>query len=129
MINDILDILNPQQRFTLTGKYYSERPDGPDVGGEEFNYEYVDPYTKTWRTLFANIQAGVGETAIRTNDQLEFKAGKGMVVLQDGTAYLIEQSATDYQSAPKQAFRVLPGPVGTEYVLRLTVAEEPWGVQ
>lgn len=129
MIKDILDIMNPKQQFTLTGKYFSERPDGPDAGGEEFNYEYVDPYTKTWRTLFANIQAGAGETAIRTDDQLEFKEGKGMVILQDGTAYLIEQKRTDYSSAPKQAFRVLPVPIGTEYVLRLVAVEEPWGVQ
>ena len=129
MIRDILDVFNPKQRFTLTGKYYAERPDCPDVGGEEFNYEYVNPYSRTWRTLFANIQAGVGETAIRTDDQLEFKEGKGMVILQDGTAYLIEQRMTDYQSAPKQAFRVLPCPVGTEYVLRLTVIDNPWELQ
>lgn len=129
MIRDILDVFNPRQRFTLTGKYYAERPDGPDVGGEEFNYEYVNPYSRTWRTLFANIQAGVGETAIRTDDQLEFKEGKGMVILQDGTAYLIEQKATDYQAAPKQTFRVLPCPVGTEYVLRLIEYKEPWSVQ
>ena len=114
MIKDILDVLNPKQRFTLTGKYFSERPDGPDVGGEEFNYEYVDPYTKT---------------AIRTDDQLSFKEGIGMVVLQDGTAYLIHQKMTDYSAAPKQSCRVLPVPIGTEYVLRLTAIEEPWGVQ
>ena len=129
MIRDIMDVMNPRQRFTLTGKYFSERPDGPDVGGEEFNYEYVDPYTKTWRTLFGNIQAGAGETAIRTDDQLGFKEGKGMVILNDGTAYLIQQKMTDYQAAPKQAFRVLPTPVGTEYVLRLVAVDEPWGVQ
>lgn len=129
MIRDILDIMNPRQRFTLTGKYFPERPDGPDVGGEEFNYEYVDPYTKTWRTLFGNIQAGAGETAIRTDDQLGFKEGKGMVVLQDGTVYLIQQKMTDYSSAPKQACRVLPVPIGTEYVLRLVAVEDPWGVQ
>lgn len=129
MIRDILNILNPRQKFPLTGKYFSERPDSPDGGGEEFNYEYVEPYTKTWRTLFGNIQAGAGETAIRTDDQLQFKEGKGIVVLEDGTAYLVVQKMTDYQSAPKQAHRVLPVPVGTEHVLRLIEVEEPWGVQ
>lgn len=129
MIKDILDVMNPKQRFTLTGKYFDDRPISPDVGGEEFNYEYVNPYSRTWRTLFANIQAGAGETAIRTNDQLKFREGKGMVILNDGTAYAIEQKMTDFQSAPKQAFRVLPTPVDTEYVLRLVAVEEPWGVQ
>ena len=128
MIRDILDILNPHTQFTLSGTYYPERPDGPDVGGQQFNYEYVDPYTKTWRTLFGNIQVSAGETAIRTDDQLSFKEGKGLVNLQDGSWYTIEQKATDYQSAPKQAFRVLPVPVGTQFVLRLVATEEPWGI-
>lgn len=129
MIKDILDVLNPKQRFTLTGKYFSERPDGPDVGGEEFNYEYVDPYTKTWRTLFGNIQASAGETAIRTDDQLEFKESTGIICLQDGNWYKVVSKMTDYSSAPKQAFRVLPVPIGTEYVIRLVSIKIPWEPQ
>lgn len=128
MIRDILDLLNPHTQFALAGTYYSERPDGPDVGGQPFNYEYVDPSTKTWRSLFANIQVSAGETAIRTDDQLSFKTGNGIVRLQDGSWYTIEQKATDYQAAPKQAFRVLPVPVGTQYILRLVAIEEPWSI-
>ena len=128
MIRDILDLLNPRTQFTLSGTYYHERPDSPDVGGQPFNYEYVDPSTKTWRTLFGNIQVSAGETAIRTDDQLSFKTGNGIVRLQDGSWYTIEQKATDYQAAPKQAFRVLPVPVGTQYVLRLVAVDEPWGL-
>lgn len=129
MIHDMLDLLNPRQRFTLTGKYYPERPDGPEVVGQEFNYEYVDPYTKTWRTLFSNIQAGAGETAIRTSDQLSFKEGKGIICLQDGTWYKVVSKMTDYQSAQKQAFRVLPVPISTEYVIRLVILKMPWEPQ
>ena len=128
MIRDILDLMNPRTRFTLTGTYYAERPDSPDVGGQQFNYEYVDPSTRTWRTLFANIQGSAGETAIRTDDQLSFKEGSGIVVLQDGNCYAIEVKMVDYQSAPKQAFRILPVPLGTQYVLRLVAIEEPWGI-
>ncbi len=128
MIRDILDLMNPRSQFALKGTYYAERPDSPDVGGQQFNYEYVDPSTRTWRTLFANIQASAGETAIRTDDQLPFKAGNGIVVLQDGTCYTIEQKMTDFQAAPKQAFRILPVPLGTQYVLRLVAIDEPWGV-
>ncbi len=128
MMRDILDILNPRTQFALSGTYYPERPDSPDVGGQPFNYEYVDPYTKTWRTLFGNIQASAGETAIRTDDRLKFKAGDGLVRLQDGEWYAIQQKMTDYQAAPKQAFRVLPVPVGTQYVLRLVAVDEPWGL-
>lgn len=128
MIRDILDLLNPRTQFALAGMYYPERPDGPDVGGQQFNYEYVDPSTKTWRSLFANIQVSAGETAIRTTDQLSFKTGNGIVRLQDGNWYSIEQKATDYQAAPKQAFRVLTVPVATQYVLRLVAIEEPWSI-
>lgn len=129
MIRDILDVFNPRHRFTLTGKYYEDRPISTDAGGEEFNFEYVNPYSNTWRSLFANIQANVGETAIRTDDQLSFTPGKGVVILNDGKAYLIEEKSTDYQAAPKQTFRVLPTPVGTEYVLRVKVIENPWGIE
>ncbi len=126
MIRDILDLMNPRTQFALSGTYYAERPDTPDVGGQQFNYEYVDPATRTWSTLFANIRTSAGETAIRTNDRLSFKVGSGVVVLQDGTCYTIEQKMTDYQAAPKQAFRVLPIPVSTQYVLRLVAIEAPW---
>ncbi len=129
MIHDILDIMNPRQRFTLTGRYYSEPLNGPDVGAQQFNYEYVNPYSKTWRNLFANIQVNDGRTAIRTNDQLSFKSGSGIVILQDGTAYLIEEKMKDYQAAEKEAFRILPVPVSTQYVLRLVETANPWCVQ
>ena len=129
MIKDILDVFNPKPRFTLTGRYYEDKPIGPDIGGEEFNFEYVNPYSNTWRSLFANIQASVGIAAIRTDDQLSFTAGKGVVILNDGKMYLIEEKSTDYQAAPKQIFRVLPTPVGTEYVLRLKEIDNSWGIE
>ena len=129
MIKDILDVFNPKQRFTLTGTYYADRPIAPDAGGEEFNFEYVNPYSNTWRSLFANIQANVGRAAIRTDDQLDFTAGKGVVILNDGKMYSIEEKSTDYQAAPKQTFRVLPTPVGTEYVLRLIAIDNPWEIE
>ena len=128
-MKDILDVLKPKQRFAFTGKYYPERSDGSEKGGEEFYYEYVDPCTNAWRTLFGNIQAGAGETAIRTDDQLGFKEGKGMVVLQDGPSYLIQQKTTDYSSVPNQSIRVMPVTIGEEYVLQLVAVEEPWSVQ
>ncbi len=128
MIRDILDLMNPRTQFALSGTYYAERPDTPDVGGQQFNYEYVDPATRTGSTLLANIRTSAGETAIRTNDRLSFKVGSGVVVLQDGTCYTIEQKMTDYQAAPKQAFRVLPIPVSTQYVLRLVETEQPWRI-
>ncbi len=128
MIRDILDILNPKERFTLTGKYYAERPDSPDIGAQEFNYEYVDPYTKTWRTLFGNIQASAGETAIRTDDQIKFKIN-GIVITQDRQAFKIIQIEKDYQAANKQVMRIFGTPVSTQYVIRLVSVDNPWGIE
>ncbi len=127
MIRDILDILNPRTRFTATASYYPETMDGPDVGAQQFNYEYVNPFSNTYRRLFSNIQGVAGEVAIRTDDQLKFKIN-GIVITQDGQAFKIIQIEKDYQAANKQAMRVLGTPISTEYVLRLVSINNPWGV-
>ncbi len=127
MIRDILDILNPRTRFTATANYYSETMDGPDVGAQQFNYEYVNPFSNTYRRLFSNIQGVAGEVAIRTDDQLKFKIN-GIVITQDGQAFKIIQIEKDYQAANKQAMRILGTPISTEYVLRLVSIDNPWGV-
>lgn len=128
MIRDILDIMNPRQRFTLTGRYYSEPLNGPDVGAQQFNYEYVNPLSNTYRRLFANIQGTAGEVAIRTNDQLKFIIN-GVIITQDERAFKIIQVEIDYQAANKQVMRLLGTPVSTEYVLRIVAVDEPWGIQ
>lgn len=101
--------------------------DGPDVGAQQFNYEYVNPFSNTYRRLFSNIQGVAGEVAIRTDDQLKFKIN-GIVITQDGQSFKIIQVEKDYQSANKQAMRVLGTPISTEYVLRLVSINNPWGV-
>lgn len=128
MIRDILDIMNPKPKFTATANYYAEFMDGPDVGAKQFNYEYENPYSNTYRRLFANIQGSAGEVAIRTDDQLNYKIG-GVVITQDGKAFKILQSEKDYQAGNKQVFRLLGSPVSVEYVIRLIEIENPWGVK
>ena len=129
MLNDALDILNPRSRFTAEGTFWTERPDSLIEGGQKFNYEYVDPFSKTYRRLYGNIQSfNTGETAIRTNDLLPFKVG-AFVMTAEGTLFAITQAAKDFQSASKQALRLLGTPLGTEYVLRLVNVENAWGVK
>lgn len=128
MIRDILDVMNPRTRFTATANYYEEPFNGPDVGAKQINYEYVNPYTNTYRLMFANIQASAGDVAIRTDDQCKFKID-GIIVTQDGRAFRIIQVETDYQAANKQAMRVLGVPVSTEYVLRLISDDNPWRIE
>lgn len=128
MISDTLDVMNPKTRFTATASYYKETFDDPLDGAQQFNYEYVNPYSNTYRRLFANIQISAGEVAIRTTDQLNFIVG-GFVITQDGQAFSILQVEKDYQAANKQVMRLFGTPVSTEYVLRLTSGDNPWGIK
>lgn len=127
MIRDMLDVLNPKTRFTASASYYEKPMNGPEEGVKQFNYEYVNPYSNTYRRLFSNIQTVAGEVAIRTDDQLNYRVD-GIVVTQDGHMFKIIQVEKDYQAANKQVMRILGTPVSTEYVLRLINADNPWGV-
>lgn len=127
MIRDMLDVLNPKTRFTASASYYEKPMNGPEEGAKQFNYEYVNPYSNTYRRLFSNIQTIAGEVAIRTDDQLNYRID-GIVVTQDGHMFKIIQVEKDYQAANKQVMRILGTPVSTEYVLRLINADNPWGV-
>lgn len=127
MITDALDILNPRERFSAEGTYWDERPDSADQGGsKKFNYEFVSPYSKTYRVAFGAMQNfEAGETTVRTNDDVGFKNG-GFVMLQNGQLYTVLQVATDFQAASKQALRFLGVPLGTEYVIRMVSVDNPW---
>lgn len=124
---DYLDIANPKHNFTATASYYAEPVDGPDTGARKFNYEYVNPYSSTYRRVFANIQGAAGDVAIRTDDQLDYRVN-GIVILADGTAFKILQVERDYQAPPKQAFRLFATPVSTQYVIRMVSVPNPWGI-
>lgn len=129
IVRDTLDLMNPKPDYTHTGTYYADRPDSPAVGGTEFNYKPVNPYSKTWRAIFSNMQAEARETAIETDDHCNFKTGGGYVSLQDGCLYAIQQVMADETRAPKQAFRIFGIAVGTTYLLRLMQVDNPWGVK
>ena len=125
MINDSLDIFNPRARFTVTGVLYAKRPE-VQGGGEQFRYEYVNPYSATYRRLFSNVQGESGEVAIRTNDAIDPVINKSYVRLADGKLYKVLQVEVDYQAAPKQAMRLFGTPLGTELVMRLVREEDGW---
>lgn len=128
MIHDSLDLFMPRSRFTATGKFYARKPE-VDADSIAFNYEYVNPYSAAYRRLFSNIQDTSGEIAIRTNDILNPVANESYVLLADGRLFRVEQVEIDYQSAPKQAMRLLGVPLGTTYLMRLVAEDNPWGVR
>lgn len=124
-MQDALDILNPRNRYTAEGVIYSDRPE-VEGGGVRFWYRYVNPYSATYRRLYANIQGESGEAVIRTNDRIKPVINKSVVRLSDGRTYNVVQVDQDFQDAPEQALRVIGVPVGTSLVLRLLPVDEPW---
>lgn len=128
MVHDSLDLFTPRGRFTATGIFYADRPE-VNAGGVRFNYEYVSPYSATYKRLFANIQGSTGDTVIRTNDMINPVENQSWILLADGRLFCVEQVEIDYQSAPKQSFRFFGTPIGTTYVLRLCVKENAWDVK
>lgn len=128
MIYDALDLLNPKPRFTAEAVFYESRPE-VEGGGVHINYEYVSPYSATYRRLFANIQGEDGEVAIRTNDFIKPVVNKSHVLLADGRLFYVKSVEVDYQAAEKQALRLFGVPLSTEYVLRLIPEDNSWGVK
>ena len=128
MIFDSLDLMNPRAKFTATGKFYAMRPDA-DPSGIVFNYEYVNPYSSTYKRLFSNIQGEASNVVIRTNDLIKPVENRNYMLLADGRLFRVAQIEIDYQSASKQALRLFGTPLGTTLVLRLVEEENKWGVR
>lgn len=129
MIYSLLDIVAPRAQYTARGSYYKREPNDLTEGAQTFDYEYIDPLSKTFRRLYGNYQSfTAGELAIRTRDRLEWKVN-AFVVTSDGAMYVITDIQQDFSSAPKQAFRIAGMPVGVEWVLRLVPYQNPWGIK
>lgn len=129
---DILDILMGRFSQTNPGTYYDKIPeamlytstvqelyDATGVG-VPMDYEIVDPTEWHYKSLLGNIMDGDGATAtIKTCDQLDYKVG-GNIITSDGKMYVISSVTRDTRAVPKEAMRIFPIPIGTEFVLRLT---------
>ena len=127
---DWLELANPKPKFPAAAKYYENTVDGPEDGGQEFTFDYVDPLSHTFRRLFGNIIEGKqdGEVAIRTRDQMPFRKGS-YVVLASGKTFQIIQCQEHFSAASKQALRIFPVPPSVEYVIRMVEQSNVWGVQ
>lgn len=123
---DLMTILEGRASYTETGTYYEEFPSEPSVAGIPFDYEHINPQEKRYQMLFGNVSNNEGIiTAIKTKDPLKWNIDTGYIALQDGTFYSIESVMKDYQSANKEAFRLLADVAGVEYVLRLVSQANP----
>lgn len=129
-MNTFLDFLNPNKgKFRVPATYYENTVDSPDDGGQSFCFDYVDPASKTYRTLFGNITSDRDnqEVAIRTNADLPFHLAS-YIVFPNGDCYQIVQCMKDYSHVEKEAFSMWKNPIGIEYVIRMVQIPNPWGI-
>jgi hypothetical protein len=127
---DLLTIFDGRYYQTETGTYYEQYPDSLDVEGIPFDYEHINPQEKRYQMIFANVSNNNGiVTAIKTKDPLNWDIDKGYIALQDGTFYSIESVSKDYNSAPKEAFRLLADVTGVDYVIRLVSQANPFNLR
>lgn len=133
---DLMDILTGRAEKVCTGKYFDKAPIITELKGDKatttytdavvFEYEHLDPKSRTYRMLFGNLFGGQAWSAtIKTNSNIDFKVN-GYVRLQDGNIYTIVSVDRELQSASSQAFRYFKEPAGVEKVIRLTQVENPF---
>ena len=130
---DFLDIMQGRLFNTYAGKYYEKLPDATldeeQDAAFQFDYEYIDMTSKTYKHLISNLTECDGVTsAIKTNEQLKWRVG-GFVILTDGRLCTIVSVNEDRTNASQEAGRLLAIPLGTEYILRLTEYENPRGIK
>lgn len=132
---DILDILEGKYYKTHSGTYYKKLPetarfDTPESlykseVGVWFDYEIIDPSSWQYRNLLGNlIERDASFTTIKTCEALDFRAGE-FIVADTCKLYQIYSVTEDTSAASREAARLLPIPIGTEYLLRLVEVENP----
>ena len=137
---DFLDICMGKYFQTHTGRYFEHLPQVlPDgiqsdedlyklESSRDLDYEYVDPTEWHYKTLLTNLtESEMASATIKTNTDLKFKV-KSFVLLDSGRLCQILSVTEDTAAAQREAARLMPIPVGTEYVIRLLEVENPWGI-
>lgn len=133
---DILDIYHGRFYQTYSGRYFRRLPESitflrsvEDLykveDGEDFDYEFVDPTAWNYKKLFGNLlENDYANATIKTQDAIDWRV-TSYVVLEDGRLYTISSVTEDTMAAEREAARLMPIPVGTEYILRLVEVENP----
>lgn len=126
VIRDLMDVMRPHTEYTATATFYESRPLNGNAGGVPFDFSYVEPRSRAYTRLFANVVGEDGNIAIRTDERLNIVPGKTHIRLPDGQLYIVNQVLYDYDKAPKQALRMFPMPIGVERLIRMIPVRDPW---
>jgi predicted phosphatase len=125
---DFLDIINGKIDKTLEGTWYQKNQPSPQDAGQPFDYEIIDPKSRSYQMLIGNLSGTGNVLVIKTNDPYEWKE-KTFVALQDERLYIIESIREDLENVNKEAFRLLKDVIGIEYILRLIEVDNPYGLK
>ena len=125
---DLISLLQGKYEKALVGTYYKELPLSSEKVGVKFDYEITEQCESKNQMLLGNIASQSKSVTVKTNDSLDFKV-KGYVALDDGSFYVIESIKENTEKANAEALRLLNSTVCTEYELKLTEHDNPWGLK
>ena len=138
---DFLDICRGRYYQTHTGRYFESLPHNTkttnntdllyeidETAARDVDYEYVDPTEWHYKQLLSNLtESEMASATIKTSEPLRCKP-RSYFLLDNGRLCQMLSVTEDTQAAQREAARLLPVPVGTEYVIRLIEVENPWGL-
>lgn len=136
---DYLDLMQGRYYQTRTGKYFERLPEArlfiessSDIDaaavGVPFDYEVVDPFEYQYKHLLQNVIDNDGAIGtIKTREQLNFK-NRSYIVTMEGEMFQIVSITPDTRAAQREAARILPIPLGTEYIIRFVEVDNPRGL-
>lgn len=130
----VLDFLKPHDDEYMTGYYYENRPNPTHTpaqqaheDGQKFHYAKATGKQKRYFTLM-NIRADSETYTIRTCDDCHFKNG-GYISTQNGLFWCIDEIVHEEQTAGnEEALLLWTNAVKTEFIIRMTRVDNPWGI-
>lgn len=136
---DLLDILQGRANQTIEATYFTKLPEFLDIlnltaqdlmeheEGAPIDIEYVNPTEWHYKQIIGNLVDKDGATAtVKTRDANGYRGG---YIVFDGKMYQILSCLEDTSGASREAMRMFPVPLGTEYILRLLEIDNPWEVK
>lgn len=115
---DAIDLLNPRAGYPYCGNY-RERKDAPPV---TFYYAELDPRSKTYQSIIANLMTTAEALIIRTKCSVRF-APKQYISTQDGRLWIIE--STQKRNTNGEISRIFSIDPNAEQILALINRDNP----
>ena len=109
----------------LTGFYYKSYPNTRADFGEEFTYQIVNPTSREYKSLIANLQGDGATLTIATRKDCSFKINS-LVRTQDGLLWQIVGNNINPQvKESNESLRLFKTTSQAERILRLIEIENP----